>query len=107
LIPGVGVRLAEKIWEIAESGNLQKLEELSSQEEIKALELFKNVWGAGICTAQAWVRRGYRNLDDLKADDAGLTKNQQIGLKYYDEFLERMDRDEAGKIEAQVHTISI
>ena len=86
---------------------MQKLKELSSQEEIKAVELFTNVWGAGICTAQAWVRRGYRKLDDLKADDAGLTRNQQIGLTYYDEFFERMDRDEAGKIEAQVCTIGI
>jgi len=45
---GVGHRLAEKIWEIVESGQLRKLDELTSLEETKALELFTNVWGAGI-----------------------------------------------------------
>jgi DNA polymerase lambda len=81
---------------------LQKLNELTSQDEVKALELFTNVWGAGAHTAGAWVQRGYRSLDDLKADDAGLTRNQRIGLKYYDEFLERMPRSEAAQIEAVV-----
>jgi len=81
---------------------LQKLNELTSQDEMKALELFTNVWGAGVHTARAWVQRSYRSLDDLKADDVGLTRNQRIGLQYYDEFLERMSRNEAGQIEAVV-----
>ena len=46
-LPGVGSRLAEKIWEIVERGELRKLDELTSLEETKALELFTNVWGAG------------------------------------------------------------
>ena len=33
-------KLAEKIWEIVESGELRKLNELSDQEEVKALRLF-------------------------------------------------------------------
>ena len=48
-LPGVGHRLAEKIWEIVESGELRKLHELTSLEETKALEVFTNVWGAGLC----------------------------------------------------------
>jgi len=46
-LPGVGCRLAEKIWEIVESGKLRRLDELTSEEETKSLELFTNVWGAG------------------------------------------------------------
>jgi DNA polymerase lambda len=106
-IPGIGVRLAEKIWEIAESGELQKLKELTSQEETKAIELFTNVWGAGAFTARTWVQRGYRTLDDLKAEDAGLTRNQRIGLKHYDDFLERMSREEAAQIESVVREFHI
>lgn len=34
-LPGVGDKLADKIWEIIESGELRKLDELSSQEEIQ------------------------------------------------------------------------
>lgn len=32
---GVGEKLANKIWEIVESGELRKLDELSSTEEMK------------------------------------------------------------------------
>jgi DNA polymerase lambda len=78
------------------------LNELTSQEEIKALELFTNIWGAGAQTARMWVQRGFRTLNDLQSDEAGLTRNQRIGLKYYDELLDRMSREEAGQIEAVV-----
>jgi len=46
-VPGVGSRLAEKICEIVERGELRKLDELTSLDETKALELFTNVCGAG------------------------------------------------------------
>jgi len=49
-LPGVGRQLAEKISEILQSGELRKLNELTSLEETKALELFTNVWGAGLFT---------------------------------------------------------
>jgi len=100
---GVGVRIAEKIWEIAESGELRKLNELTSLKENQSVELFANVWGAGVTTARAWVAQGYRTLEDLR-ERASLTKNQQIGLKYYDDILDRMPREEAGRIEAIVST---
>ena len=57
---------------------------------------------AGTQTAYAWVRCGYRTLDDLRAIESSLTRNQRIGLKYYDEFLDRMPRAEAVQIEATV-----
>ena len=57
---------------------------------------------AGTQTAYAWVRCGHRTLDDLRSVQSTLTRNQQIGLKYYDEFLDRMPRAEAAQIEAMV-----
>ena len=102
-IPGIGSRLAEKIWEIAESGELRKLNELTSLEENQTLGLFTNVWGAGTQTARSWMLQGYRTLDDLQTK-ASLNRNQKIGLKYYDELLERIPRDEATKIEATVES---
>lgn len=53
-MPGVGSKLADKIWEIAESGELRKLEELSATELNETLQLFINVWGAGPVKAQQW-----------------------------------------------------
>lgn len=103
---GIGERLAEKIWEIAESGELRKLNELTSREENQAMALFTNIWGAGAQTARAWVMQGFRTLDDLR-EKTTLTKNQQIGLKYYDELLDRMSREEAAQIEATVRNIAL
>ena len=59
-LPGVGQRLADKIWEIVESGELRKLDEITSSEEMKVLELFKNIWGAGAHTARTWYQQGMR-----------------------------------------------
>ena len=56
-LPGVGKRLAEKIWEIAESGELRKLNEFKSSDEIRVIEMFKDLWGAGATTARAWYQQ--------------------------------------------------
>ena len=56
-LPGVGKRLADKIWEIAESGELRKLQELRSNDDVRILEIFTNVWGAGPTTAQQWLQQ--------------------------------------------------
>ncbi|KAL7641764.1 UNVERIFIED_CONTAM: hypothetical protein RMT77_007638 [Armadillidium vulgare] len=100
-IRGVGERLADKIKEILESGQLRKVKEVCDNEETKVLQLFIGVWGAGPTTANNWYCQGFRTLEDLKTK-ANLTKHQQIGLKYYDELNERMLRPEVEEIEAEV-----
>ncbi|KAL0269978.1 UNVERIFIED_CONTAM: hypothetical protein PYX00_007542 [Menopon gallinae] len=95
-IPGIGERMASKIMEILESGKLTKVEEIVD-EKTKVLELFCNVWGAGPTTAENWYLLGYRTLDDLR-NKAKLTKQQEIGLKFYDDFMERMTREQVERI---------
>ncbi|XP_019626500.1 PREDICTED: LOW QUALITY PROTEIN: DNA polymerase lambda-like [Branchiostoma belcheri] len=102
-LPGVGQRLADKIWEVVESGHLRKLDHLGPEHE--ALNLFNDVWGAGAKTAQQWLQQGLRTLDDLRTK-AKLTRQQQIGLKHYDDFLDRMPRDEAAEIEKTVREMA-
>ncbi|KAM6184186.1 DNA polymerase lambda isoform 1-T1 [Erethizon dorsatum] len=98
-IPGVGKRMAEKIMEILESGHLRKLDHIS--ESVPVLELFSNIWGAGTKTAQMWYHQGFRSLEDVR-NLASLTAQQAIGLKHYNDFLERMPREEAAEIEQTV-----
>ena len=62
-LPGVGKRLAEKIWEIAESGELRKLNEFKSSDEIRVIEMFKDVWGAGATTARTWYQQVNTNWE--------------------------------------------
>ncbi|XP_007938125.1 DNA polymerase lambda [Orycteropus afer afer] len=98
-IPGIGKRMAEKVVEILESGHLRKLDHIS--ESVPVLELFSNIWGAGTKTAQMWYHQGFRSLEDIRSQ-ASLTTQQAIGLKHYDDFLERMPREEATEIQQTV-----
>lgn len=98
-IPGIGTRMADKIDEIMESGHLRKLDHIG--EAVPVLEMFTNIWGAGAKTAQLWYQQGFRTLEDISTK-AHLNHNQKIGLKHYNDFLDRMPRDEAGAIEKMV-----
>ncbi|XP_075279700.1 DNA polymerase lambda isoform X1 [Opisthocomus hoazin] len=103
-IPGIGKRMAEKILEIIESGHLRKLDHIS--ESVPVLELFSNIWGAGVKTAQMWYQQGFRTLDDIRTK-ATLTSQQAVGLKHYTDFLERMPREEAAEIEQTVRQAAL
>eukprot|EP00057_Strongylocentrotus_purpuratus_P020239 XP_011674713.1 PREDICTED: DNA polymerase lambda [Strongylocentrotus purpuratus] len=100
-IPGIGTKMADKILEIIESGHLRKIDHVCKGEDMEAIDLFNNVWGAGPTVAREWVQQGFRTLEDLR-EKAKLSKQQLIGLKHYHEFLERMPRQEAGDIERTV-----
>ncbi|RZF43065.1 hypothetical protein LSTR_LSTR001243 [Laodelphax striatellus] len=96
-IPGLGAGIAEKVMEMILDGRIRKVEEVCGDEQTKTLELFSKVWGAGPATVQSWYQQGFRTLDDLESK-ASLTKQQKIGLKYFDEIQDRMSRSEVEEI---------
>ncbi|KAK2815762.1 hypothetical protein Q5P01_026229 [Channa striata] len=98
-IPGIGKSMADKIDEIMESGHLRKLDYIG--DAVPVLEVFTNIWGAGAKTAQMWYQQGFRTLEDVRTK-AHLSSTQKIGLKYYQDFLDRMPREEAAAIEKVV-----
>jgi DNA polymerase/3'-5' exonuclease PolX len=100
----VGKRLADKIWEIVQHGQLQKLDFLNEREDLSAINLFTKIHGVGPSTAQSFVAQGFRTLNDLR-DKANLNKQQLIGLKYIDEFQIRIPREEVIIIENIVSKI--
>lgn len=102
-IPGIGKKMAEKIEEILESGHLRKIDHIN--ESVGVMEIFSNIWGAGVKTAQMWYQQGFRSLDDIRTK-ATLTSQQVIGLKYYEDLLDRMPREEAAEIEQTVREVA-
>lgn len=48
-----------------------------------------------------FVCQGFRTLEDI-CTKARLSNTQKIGLKYYEDFLDRMPREEAAAIEKVV-----
>ncbi|KAK6487311.1 DNA polymerase lambda-like [Huso huso] len=103
-IQGIGKRMAEKIKEILESGHLRKLDHIG--ESVPVLELFSNIWGAGAKTAQMWYQQGFRTLDDIRTK-ATLNSQQMVGLKHYEDLLDRMPREEAAEIEKTVREMAL
>lgn len=100
-VAGVGKRIAEKIAEILETGDLQKLDELNSKEDLSVIKMFTNVHGVGPSTAEAFFNQGFRSLKDLE-EKANLSRGQKIGVKHYEDFLQRIPREEAARIEETV-----
>ncbi|XP_069095660.1 DNA polymerase lambda isoform X2 [Pleurodeles waltl] len=102
-IPGIGKKMAEKIEEILESGHLRKIDHID--ESVGVMEIFSNIWGAGVKTAQMWYQQGFRSLNDIRTK-ATLTSQQVVGLKYYEDLLDRMPREEAAEIEQTVREVA-
>lgn len=103
-IRGIGKQLADKIEEIITTGNLRKIEQEPS--DVKVLKLFGGIFGAGPATAKEWFAQGYRSLKDLESNST-LTRQQRIGLQYYNDINERMPREEASWIVDQVKRFAL
>ena len=69
---------------------------LEQDEHLQVLRRFYAIWGVGAETARKfYFERGWRDLDDVvEFGWAGLTRVQQIGVKFYDEFGRTIPRAE-------------
>ncbi|PWW75983.1 hypothetical protein C7212DRAFT_295594 [Tuber magnatum] len=90
---GIGDSLAIKIEEIVRTDHLRRLDYAKMDPEDEALRLFLGIYGVGGVKARKWVDTGYKTLDDIKAH-ARLTSSQRIGIEHYEDFQQRIPRDE-------------
>jgi DNA polymerase/3'-5' exonuclease PolX len=97
-IKGIGKSTRSKIKEFLETGKIALVEKLRSEispknsKEIVIEQLLK-VWGIGEAKAEVLYNKNIRSLDDLRKNQSLLTKNQKIGLKYYEELLKKIPRE--------------
>lgn len=99
-IDGVGKSIADKIQEYIFTGYIQQVEdikeEMKKQEEKtseqKTIEMFKKIHDVGEITARKFYDLGMRTLDDIRRNQNLLTRNQKIGLKYYNDLQKRITR---------------
>lgn len=92
-ITGIGPRLADKIEEIVLTDHLRRLDTTNVTPEDRIIQEFLGIYGVGLPQATKWLAQGHRSLDDLR-DKASLTKNQRIGLEHYNDFAQRIPREE-------------
>ncbi|XP_027361484.1 DNA polymerase lambda isoform X2 [Abrus precatorius] len=97
-LPSIGKSMKDHIQEIITTGKLSKLEHFETDDKVRTISLFGEVWGIGPSTALKLYEKGHRTLDDLRNDDS-LTNAQKFGLKYFDDIKQRIPRHEVQEME--------
>ncbi|KAI4314278.1 hypothetical protein L6164_027203 [Bauhinia variegata] len=97
-LPAIGKSMKDHIQEILTTGKLSKLEHFETDDKVRTISLFGEVWGIGPTTALKLYEKGHRTLDDLKKEDS-LTNAQKLGLKYFDDIKQRIPRHEVQEME--------
>jgi DNA polymerase/3'-5' exonuclease PolX len=97
-IDGIGEKIQKKIKEILETGVLASAEKAKELYNIDALDAFQNIYGVGPAKATELIKAGYTTIEQLreaiKKNPKLLNDKQKIGLKYYEDLLERIPRSE-------------
>jgi DNA polymerase beta len=98
-IEGVGTKIRAKIEEIMATGSLQAAKEAAAALPITVYDDLLKVHGIGPVKARKLVEEvGIRSIEDLRlrvaADPSILDAGQKIGLKFFEEFNERIPRPE-------------
>lgn len=103
-LPGCDQKIASLFHEYESTGCLQAVEDLEADPALKVLREFYEIWGVGAKTAREfYYDKGWRDLDDIvEYGWKSLSRVQQIGLKYYDEFLLKIPRSEVESITATI-----
>ncbi|RAL02343.1 Nucleotidyltransferase [Aspergillus ibericus CBS 121593] len=101
-LPGCDTKIANLFHEYQQSptGTLSAAALLDTDPTLHILHTFYNIWGVGAKTARDFhYARHWTSLDDIIEHGwSSLTRVQQIGLKYYDEFLAGIPRPEVQHI---------
>lgn len=98
-LPHCGETFVALLEEFLDTGRLQEAENLETDKHLWVMNEFYEIGGCGYTTAKNFWNLGYRSLDDILENHwSSLTRDQQVGRKYYDEFLLRISRAEVESI---------
>nr|ACO12660.1 DNA polymerase beta [Lepeophtheirus salmonis] len=98
-LDGIGAKIALKIDEFIETGNLRKLDNIRTDDKANAINLLTRVIGIGPVKARELVENeGIRTVEDLRKIEGKLTHAQKVGLRHFDDFEERIPRNEVDSL---------
>jgi DNA polymerase/3'-5' exonuclease PolX len=94
----VGPGIQKKIDEVLATGTLAAADTIKSSDKVGVYKMLMNCYGIGVAKAKTLAATGIKTVADLRAaalaDPKLLTAAQRIGLTHYEEFLERISREE-------------
>ena len=94
-VKGIGKSLTEKIMSIVNTGTCPAYEKIKNVKDVK--KDFLDISGVGPKKAKELVEKGFSSIDMLRSApnlSELLNDKQLIGLKYYDDILERIPQQE-------------
>ena len=103
-LKGIGEKIAKRIDEILETGNLKELIEDNDDEKLNEdyLENLLLITGVGNVRAKKWLSLNIKNIDDVKnaITNSKITSTHHIdiGIKYYYDFQKKIPRTEIDEI---------
>ncbi|KAH6669102.1 hypothetical protein F5X68DRAFT_176072 [Plectosphaerella plurivora] len=98
-LPGCGNKIVGLYQEWEATGTLTDIEAAKTSPGMAAIELFYQIWGVGGVLARKFHKQGWTDLDDVVEHGwSDLSRVQQIGVKYYDDFLIPIPRAEVEQI---------
>ena len=101
--------MEKKIKEILETGSLAAAEKARELYNIDALDALQKIYGVGPAKSTELVKSGIISIsqlrDEVKSNPKLLNDKQKIGLKYYEELLERIPRTEMEEHRDILHTL--
>ncbi|KAN0095310.1 Nucleotidyltransferase [Hyaloscypha variabilis] len=98
-LPGCKEKMAKHWQEWKELGHVKEADKIRSDPDFQVLNLFYNIHGVAEASAHEFLNNGWRSLDDIVEQGWDkISRDQQIGVKYYDEFLQRIPREEVERI---------
>jgi len=98
-VKGMGESILTKVKEIMETGELKAAQDVRKDPSLHAVNDFMNVYGIGRVKALKLLRENkIHSMEELRKaaeeQPALLNENQRVGLRYYEDFLERIPRKE-------------
>ena len=88
--PGIGPTIMEKLNEYVQTGTLRVLE----REKTNPVNILAEVYGIGPKKAKDLVDKGIKSIAELRENQELLNDVQKVGLRYYEDILERIPRSE-------------
>ncbi|XP_050315047.1 DNA polymerase beta-like [Anthonomus grandis grandis] len=98
-LQGIGDKISKKIDEFLQTGKLQKLDNIHHDKESQAIQELTRVSGIGRAKAKKLYEEGISSIEELKKHTNQLTHHQIVGLKYVNDFEQKIPREEIEKIE--------
>ncbi|KAI4107208.1 MAG: hypothetical protein L6R37_001785 [Teloschistes peruensis] len=105
-LPGCDQKIAHLFheWQTSPDHRIQAVKNIENDPALKVLALFYDIWGVGATTAREfYYDKKWHDLDDIVEFGWNtLSRVQQIGIKFYDDFLLKIPR---AKVEAIAGTV--